>query len=43
MDKEIVIVVPTEAAAYEVVKSLKALDDEGSIELQKQSLHELFS
>lgn len=33
MDKELVIVVPTEAAAYEVVRSLKGLDDEGSIEL----------
>jgi uncharacterized membrane protein len=33
MDKEIVIVVPTEAAAYEVVRALKGLDDEGSIEL----------
>lgn len=33
MDKEIVIMVPTEAAAYEVVKALKGLDDEGSIEL----------
>jgi uncharacterized membrane protein len=33
MDKEIVIIVPTEQAAYEVVKTLKALDDEGSIEL----------
>ncbi|HXX67135.1 MAG TPA: DUF1269 domain-containing protein [Polyangiaceae bacterium] len=33
MDKEIVIVVPNETAAYEVVKALKGLDDEGSIEL----------
>jgi uncharacterized membrane protein len=33
MDKEIVVVVPTEKAAYEVVKSLKSLDNEGSIEL----------
>jgi uncharacterized membrane protein len=33
MDKEIVIVVPTETAAYEVVRALKALDDEGSVEL----------
>jgi uncharacterized membrane protein len=33
MDKEIVIVVPNETAGYEVVKALKALDDEGSIEL----------
>ncbi len=33
MDKEIVIVVPTEDAAYRVVQALGALDDEGSIEL----------
>jgi uncharacterized membrane protein len=33
MDKELVIVVPTETAAYEVVKSLEGLDDDGSIEL----------
>ncbi len=33
MDKEIVIVVPSEANAYEVVKALKGLDDDGSIEL----------
>jgi len=33
MNKEIVIVVPTEVAAYEVVKALKGLDAEGSIEL----------
>jgi uncharacterized membrane protein len=33
MDKEIVILVTTEADAYEVVEALKALDDEGSIEL----------
>jgi uncharacterized membrane protein len=33
MDKEIVIVVSNENAAYEVVKALKALDVEGSIEL----------
>jgi len=33
MNKEMVIVVPTEAAAYEVVKALKGLDLEGSIEL----------
>lgn len=38
MDKEIVIVVPTEAAAYEVVKALKALDDEGSIELYSSTV-----
>jgi uncharacterized membrane protein len=33
MDKEIVIIVSTEASAYEVVRALRALDDEGSIEL----------
>jgi uncharacterized membrane protein len=33
MDKEIVIVVSNETAAYEAVKALKALDVEGSIEL----------
>jgi len=33
MDKELVIIVPTEQAAYEVVKALNALDTEGSIEL----------
>ena len=33
MDKEIVIVVPSEVNAYEVVKALRALDDQGSIEL----------
>ena len=33
MDKELVIVVPSENVAYDVVKALKALDDEGSIEL----------
>lgn len=38
MDKELVIVVPSEAAAYEVVRGLKALDDEGSIELYASTL-----
>jgi uncharacterized membrane protein len=38
MNKEIVIVVPTEVAAYEVVKALKGLDDEGSIELYSSSV-----
>jgi len=33
MDRQIVIVVPSETAAYGVVKALKALDQEGSIEL----------
>jgi uncharacterized membrane protein len=33
MDKEVVFLVPSEAAAYDVVKALKGLDDEGSIEL----------
>ena len=40
MDKEIVIVVATEAAAYEVVKALKGLDDEGSIELYSSTVVE---
>jgi uncharacterized membrane protein len=40
MDKEVVIVVATEAAAYEVVKSLKSLDDEGSIELYASTVVE---
>jgi len=38
MDREMVIVVPTEASAYEVVKALKALDDEGSIELYSSTV-----
>ena len=33
MDRQIVIVVPTENAAYQVLKALKGLDEEGSIEL----------
>ena len=33
MDKTIIIIVPSESAAYEVFKALGALDDEGSIEL----------
>ncbi len=33
MDKELVVIVPNEEAAYQVVRTLKALDDEGSIEL----------
>jgi len=33
MDREIVIVVPNEVAAYDVVKALKGLDDQGAIEL----------
>jgi len=33
MDKALVIIVPNENAAYDVVKTLKALDDIGSIEL----------
>lgn len=33
MDKVIVLVVPSESAAYEAVKALKGLDEEGSIEL----------
>jgi len=33
MDTEIVIIVPSQQTAYEVVRALKALDDEGSIEL----------
>ena len=33
MDKELVVIVPNEEAAYQIVRTLKALDDEGSIEL----------
>jgi uncharacterized membrane protein len=33
MDKELVIIVATEAAAYDVVRALQDLDEEGSIEL----------
>jgi len=33
MDRDIVIVVPTENAAYQVLRALRQLDDEGSIEL----------
>jgi uncharacterized membrane protein len=40
MDKEIVIVVPTEVAAYEVVRALGALDAEGSIELYTSTVVE---
>lgn len=38
MDKELVIVVPNELAAGEVVASLKALDDEGAIELYSSTV-----
>lgn len=38
MNKEIVIMVPTEVAAYEVVKALKELDAEGSIELYSSNV-----
>ena len=38
MNKELVIVVPNEAAAYEVVKALRGLDDEGSIELYSSTV-----
>ena len=40
MDKEIVIVVPTEASAYQVVKALSVLDAEGSIELYASAVVE---
>ena len=40
MDTEIVIVVPNETAAYEVAKTLRALDDEGSIELYSSAVIE---
>jgi uncharacterized membrane protein len=33
MDRQIVIVVPTETAAYQVLKALEALDEQGAIEL----------
>ena len=38
MDKEIVVIVPNDTAAYEVVRALKALDDEGSIELYSSTV-----
>src|SRR5262245_44565368 len=38
MDKELVIIVPNEAAAYEVIRALKSLDDEGSIELYSSTV-----
>src|SRR5271165_5854691 len=38
MDKQLVIVVQNEMAAYDVVKALKALDDEGSIELYSSTV-----
>lgn len=38
MDRGIVIVVPTETGAYEVLKALKGLDVEGSIELYSSSV-----
>jgi uncharacterized membrane protein len=38
MDKEIVIMAPTEEAAYQVVKALHALDDDGSIELYSSTV-----
>lgn len=38
MDKEIVIIVSTEANAYEVIRALSALDDEGSIELYSSTV-----
>jgi uncharacterized membrane protein len=38
MNKELVIMVPTEVAAYEVVKALKGLDAEGSIELYSSTV-----
>jgi uncharacterized membrane protein len=33
MDRDLVIAVPTESAAYEALRALRTLDDEGSIEL----------
>lgn len=40
MNKEIVIIVATEATAYEVLRALKGLDDEGSIELYSSTVVE---
>jgi uncharacterized membrane protein len=40
MDKQIVIVVRTEASAYQAVKALNALDGEGSIELYSSAVVE---
>jgi uncharacterized membrane protein len=33
MDRDLVVAVPTESAAYEVLRALRQLDDDGSIEL----------
>jgi uncharacterized membrane protein len=38
MDRELVIIVPSEAAAYDVVKALQTLDDDGSIELYSSTV-----
>lgn len=38
MNKEIVIVVPTDTSAYQVMKALKDLDHEGSIELYSSTV-----
>src|SRR5262249_31908788 len=38
MDKELVIIVANEKHAYDVVKALQALDDEGSIELYSSTV-----
>jgi uncharacterized membrane protein len=38
VDKELVIVVPTDAAAYAVVNALKGLDSDGSIELYSSTV-----
>jgi len=38
MDRELVVVVPSETVAYEVVRTLKSLDDEGSIELYSSNV-----
>lgn len=38
MNKELVIVVPTEVAAYEVVKALEALEDKGTIGLYSSTV-----
>lgn len=38
MDKMLVVVAPDEGAAYAVVRALKALDDEGSIELYSSTV-----
>src|SRR5262245_61952840 len=38
MDRDLVVVVPTESAAYDALRALRKLDDEGSIELYAEAV-----